>query len=73
MPVVTLGQTSVGGYALGVKTVAGSMIRSVFTSDNLTQFQSKCYIANAEEIKKRMQRLNGNYLLVLLKKKCGLL
>ena len=59
MPVVTLGQTSVGGYALGVKTVAGSMIRSVFTSDNLTQFQSKCYIANSEEIKKRMQRLNG--------------
>ena len=59
MPVVTLGQTSVGGYALGVKTVAGSMIRSVFTTDNLTQFQSKCYIANSEQIKKRMARING--------------
>lgn len=59
MPVVTLGQTSVGGYALGVKTVAGSMIRSVFTTDNLTQFQSKCYIANSEQIKKRMAHING--------------
>lgn len=59
IPVVTLGQTSVGGYALGVKTVAGSMIRSVFTVDNLTEFQSKCYLMNQEEIKKRLDGINN--------------
>ena len=58
-PVVTLGQNSVGGYALGTKTVAGSMIRSVFMTDNLTEFQSKCYLADKEEMKKRLNGING--------------
>lgn len=59
IPVVSLGQTSVGGYALGVKTVAGSVIRSVFSVDNLTEFQSKCYLMNKEEIKKRLDGVNN--------------
>lgn len=53
-PVVTLGQNSVTGYGLGVKTVAGSVIRSVFTTDNLTEFQSKCYLEDMENIASRL-------------------
>ena len=46
VPVVTLGQNSVDGYGLGVKTVAGTMIRSVFMTDRLSEFQTNCYLLN---------------------------
>lgn len=59
VPVVTLGQNSVGGYGLGVKTVAGSMVRSVFMTDKLTEFQTKCYILNQENIQKRLLGLDA--------------
>lgn len=59
VPVVTLGQNSVGGYGLGVKTVAGSMIRSVFMTDRLSEFQTKCYLMNQDEIKDRLNNLDG--------------
>lgn len=58
-PVVTLGQNSVSGYALGVKTVAGSMVRSVFMTDKLSEFQVKCYLMNQEEIEDRLSGLDS--------------
>lgn len=59
VPVVTLGQNSVTGYGLGVKTVAGSMIRSVFMTDKITEFQTKCYLMNQEDIQGRLDNLDG--------------
>ena len=61
VPVVTLGQNSVTGYGLGVKTVAGSMIRSVFMTDRLSEFQTKCYLINQEDIKSRLENLDDNF------------
>lgn len=58
-PVVTLGQSSVTGYGLGVKTVAGSMVRSVFMTDKLTEFQVKCYLLNQEDIASRLAGLDS--------------
>ena len=57
--VVLLGQNSVDGYGLGVKTVAGSMIRSVFMTDKLTEFQSKCYLLDQEKIQARLEGLDS--------------
>ncbi len=57
-PVITLGQNSVTGYGLGVKTVAGTMIRSVFMTDKMTEFQTKCYLLNQDEIQKRLDNLD---------------
>lgn len=59
VPVVTLGQSSVGGYGLGVKTVAGSMVRSVFMTDRVSEFQTKCYLMNQEDIKNRLDNIDG--------------
>ena len=58
-PVVPLGQNNVDGYALGVKTVAGTMIRSVFMTDRITDFQTRCYLLNQQEIKERLEGLDG--------------
>ena len=59
VPVVTLGQNSVDGYGLGVKTVAGTMIRSVFMTDRLSEFQTNCYLLNQEQIQERLNNLDG--------------
>lgn len=59
VPVVPLGQNSVDGYGLGVKTVAGSMVRSVFMTDKLSEFQTQCYLMNQEEIRDRLDNLDG--------------
>ena len=59
VPVVTLGQNSVDGYGLGVKTVAGTMIRSVFMTDRLSEFQTNCYLLNQEQIQERLDNLDG--------------
>ncbi len=59
VPVVTLGQNSVDGYGLGVKTVAGTMIRSVFMTDRLSEFQTNCYLLNQEQIQDRLDNLDG--------------
>lgn len=58
--VLTLGQHSLKGYGLGARTVAGSLIRSVFTTDNVTEFQTKCYLADQEEIKARLMRSDNS-------------
>lgn len=57
-PVITLGNASVGGFGLGSRTVAGSMIRSVFTTDNLTELQTKIYLEDSENIAKRLTGLD---------------
>lgn len=54
VPVVTLGQSSVGGYGIGVRTVAGTMIRSVFMTDKLSEFQTECYLMDQTEIRERL-------------------
>ena len=58
-PVTPLGSSSITGFGLGSRTVAGSIIRSVFTVDKLTEFQTQCFQASQEEIKARLQGLNG--------------
>lgn len=58
-PVVTLGQSGVGGYGLGVKTVAGTMIRSVFMTDAISEFQTKCYLMNQQQIQERLSNIDG--------------
>lgn len=58
--VILLGNNSVSGFGLGTKTVAGSLIRSVFTTDNLTQFQTKCYLEDQEGIAERLMGLDNN-------------
>ena len=58
-PTVTLlGQNAIHGYGLGNRTVAGSLIRSVFTTDNVTEFQTRCYMADIDEIKNRLLNIN---------------
>lgn len=59
-PVVLLGQNSVDGYALGTKTVAGSLIRSVFMEDNLTEFQNRLYIGTQADLAKRLSGISSN-------------
>lgn len=58
-PVTTLGQTSVGGFGLGSRMVAGSIIRSVFTTDNLTELQSKIFLEDQENIERRLKGLDS--------------
>lgn len=57
-PVTTLGQTSVGGFGLGTRMVAGSIIRSIFTTDNLTELQSKVFLEDQENIERRLKGLD---------------
>ena len=54
-PVTTLGQSSVTGFGLGTRTVAGSIIRSVFTTDNLTALQAKIFLEDQENIENRLK------------------
>lgn len=56
-PVFLMGQHLVDGYGLGTRIVAGSVMRSVFTTDKLTEFQTKMYL---EETKNLGKRLTGN-------------
>lgn len=58
-PVTNLGQVTHDGYGLGTRLVAGSIIRSVFTVDNLTALQSKIYLEDAENIKNRLLGIDG--------------
>lgn len=58
-PVITLGQTSVTGFGLGAKTVAGSMIRSIFGHDKLSELQNTAYIANQQEMYERLKNIDG--------------
>lgn len=57
-PVTTLGQVSVTGFGLGTRMVAGSIIRSIFTTDNLTALQSKIFLEDQENIEKRLLGLD---------------
>lgn len=59
VPVVTLGQNSVTGHGVGVKTVAGTMVRSVFMTDRLSEFQTACYLMDQDEIQSRLQGIDG--------------
>lgn len=56
---VFLGQNSVGGFGLGNRLVAGTITRTVFTTDKLSELQSKIYIGNQDSIKKRLQGLDN--------------
>lgn len=58
-PVTLLGQTSVDGYGLGTRMVAGSLIRTLFTTDKLTELQSKIFLEDQNNIKARLQGLGG--------------
>lgn len=57
-PVVPLGQISPDGFGLGTRTVAGTIVRSVFMVDNLTAFQTKIYLADQETIRNRLTGLD---------------
>lgn len=57
--VIPLGQTSSRGYGLGTRLVAGSMIRSVFTTDKITSLQEGFYTTNQNEIKNRLLGLDN--------------
>ncbi len=57
-PVTTLGQVSVTGFGLGTRMVAGSIIRSIFTTDNLTALQSKIFLEDQDNIKRRLVGLD---------------
>lgn len=57
--VVLLGQSSVDGFALGVKTVAGSIVRSVFSHDKLTLLQSSMYTSAQKERAERVEGKNN--------------
>ncbi len=59
-PVTLLGTTSIDGYGLGTRMVAGSVIRSVFTVDNLTAMQSKIYLEEQDKIKARLTASGKN-------------
>ena len=50
--VTPLGSSSIIGYGLGSRTVAGSIIRHVFTTDKLTNLQVQCYLAQQDSIAK---------------------
>ena len=58
--VTLLGSNSISGYGLGTRTVAGSIIRSVFTTDNITEFQNLCYNMNIEQIGRRLTGLDAS-------------
>lgn len=58
-PVTLLGQTSVSGYGLGTRMVAGSLIRTIFTTDKLTELQSKIFLEDQKNIKNRLKGLGG--------------
>lgn len=57
--VVTLGRTDAIGYGLGTRLVAGSVIRSVFTTDKLTKFQEDVYFMNQKDIEGRLLGKNN--------------
>ena len=57
--VVTLGRNDVIGYGLGTRPVAGSVIRSVFTTDKLTKLQEEVYFLKQDEIKNRITNINA--------------
>lgn len=59
-PVTTLGQVSVNGFGLGTRMVAGSIIRSIFTTDNLTALQAKIFLEDQDNIKNRLTGLDQN-------------
>lgn len=50
----TLGQNSIVGFGLGNRLVAGTINRTVFTTDKLSELQSKIYVGNQDDIKKRL-------------------
>lgn len=53
-PVITLGNTSVVGFGLGTRIVAGTINRSIFTTDKLTELQSKIFLEEQERIAMRL-------------------
>lgn len=57
--VVLLGQSSIDGFALGTKTVAGSLIRSVFSHDKLTLLQSSMLNKAQQGRAERLERKNN--------------
>ena len=57
--VVTLGRSDVIGYGLGTRLVAGSVIRSVFTTDKLTKLQEEVYFLKQAEIQERLTNVNA--------------
>lgn len=56
--VIPLGQNKTRGFGLGTRLVAGSMIRSVFTTDKFTDIQSRIYVDNATSIEARLKGIN---------------
>ncbi len=56
---IPLGGSTIRGYGLGTRLVAGSIIRSVFTTDKISKMQEDIYYANQKEIKERLDAING--------------
>lgn len=56
---IPLGGSTIRGYGLGTRLVAGSIIRSVFTTDKISKMQEDIYYANQKEIKERLDGING--------------
>lgn len=56
---IALGESTIRGYGLGTRLVAGSIIRSVFTTDKLSKMQEDVYYANQKEIEARLAGING--------------
>ena len=54
---IPLGESTIRGYGLGTRLVAGSIIRSVFTTDKISKMQEDIYYANQKEIKERIASL----------------
>lgn len=54
-----VGQTSISGFGLGNRLVAGSIIRSVFTTDKLTELQTKIFLEDQDNIEKRLKGLDS--------------
>lgn len=59
-PVNLIGRTNVAGYGLGNRVVAGTMVRSVFTTDKLTEFQTQVYLEDQENIKNRLLGIDNS-------------
>ncbi len=59
IPVIPLGQMVQDGFGIGTRAVAGTMIRSIFMKDHLSDLQTKMYLANQEDIRKRLENLDG--------------
>lgn len=57
--VIPLGRNEILGYGLGTRLVAGSMIRSVFSTDKLSKLQEDVYAATQEELQARLLGING--------------